>query len=362
MDAHGGGGGCVRWGAARRGRAGAEYSQRIIARYLPFVNRYRRGTSPEMGTSRMGIEETGADPPFQNPKGQATRSHLGAFTLRRARALRLKCASLNRHVQIELLFVGRRLLPGADVVQQQHPLSRTPGLELEALDAGPAHAGLLGLSLGLAHQLQQRCGVPMEVPHEPGRGIRFQAHLESLPNFQANLPALVRIGKHLVLRGSSKQLPRGAQQQQQKKPSRGLPHPVPPPLSSRAARGICLSLPSRQPLITSHSFIQLAPSREGSGFCEGPLPFPRAPVNIHPSAARGNWGRHKKRKVKIRTPKQHKGRDPKSCSEVKGVRPADHYLGDVERAPEILARSEAQLDRIQLGPWILSLLFPPLTY
>src|SRR5208283_4137130 len=146
--------------------------------------------------------------------------------------------SLNAHMQIELLFIGRRLLPGADVVQQQHPLSGTLGLKLEDLDAGPAHAGLLGLGLRLAHQLQQRRGVLMEVPHEPGRGIRFQAHLETLPNFQANLPALVRIGKHLVLRGSNEQLPRGAQHHQQKKPSCSVPHPVPPPRRFMACRAL----------------------------------------------------------------------------------------------------------------------------
>src|SRR5208337_1562602 len=75
--------------------------------------------------------------------------------------------------------------------------------------------------------------VLMQVPHEPGRGIRFQAHLETLPNFQPNLPALVRIGKHLVLRRSDEQLPRAAHKHHKQNPSCSVPHPVPPPLSSR---------------------------------------------------------------------------------------------------------------------------------
>ncbi len=41
---------------------------------------------------------------------------------------------LDHHAQVELRFAGRRLLPGADVAQQQNPIPLLPGVKAEELD------------------------------------------------------------------------------------------------------------------------------------------------------------------------------------------------------------------------------------
>ena len=66
----------------------------------------------------------------------------------------IRVALLDGYVNLEFLFVRRGLLPGPDVVQQQNPFTAMPGLKLEDLHDGPAHAWLRRTGIGLAGQLQ----------------------------------------------------------------------------------------------------------------------------------------------------------------------------------------------------------------
>lgn len=65
-DAHCWGEGYLLWGVAERGRACAEYSQAIVAHYLPFFYYYLVGTTFETGT-QAGSETQ--DPPARHESG-----------------------------------------------------------------------------------------------------------------------------------------------------------------------------------------------------------------------------------------------------------------------------------------------------